>query len=80
MGRVSTSEHQHHEGADGCLITKAEAAGLAGVTERTVENWVADGLVTKHTKGPAGYWVRFCRLEVVEKAGTRVTRLAGDVT
>lgn len=65
------AEHQHTEGASGCLITKTETAGLAGVTERQVENWVQDGKLSKYTVGPAGYWVRFCRLEVEERAAPR---------
>lgn len=60
-----TREHVHEsEGADACMITKDEAAGLAGVTTRTIELWAADGLITKFTVGPAGYWVRFCREQI----------------
>lgn len=59
-----SEQHEHTEGTDGCLITKAEAAGVAGRTERTIELWSDAGYLTKFTKGPSGYWVRFCREEV----------------
>jgi hypothetical protein len=58
------TEHKHTEGASGCLITKDEAAGLANVGPRTIERWASAELIQKFTKGPAGYWVRFCREEV----------------
>lgn len=67
-----TETHQHHEGANGCLITKAETAGIIGVGERQVENLAQDGKLTKLTVGPAGYWVRFCRLEVEARVAPRV--------
>lgn len=60
------TEHQHQaEGADACMITKDEAAGLAGVNTRTIELWVSKGAITKFTVGPTGYWVRFCREEIL---------------
>lgn len=58
--------HVHEaDGSDACMITKDEAAGLAGVTTRTIELWVSQGKITKFTVGPAGYWVRFCRAEIL---------------
>jgi hypothetical protein len=68
--------HEHHEGTGGCLITVTEAQGLAGVSDRTLRAWVAAGDIQKMTKGPAGYWVRYCRLEVAARASWRP---AGEV-
>jgi hypothetical protein len=69
----TTHEQHTHEadGADACMITKDEAAGLAGVTPRTIELWVSAGHLPKYTKGPAGYWVRFCREEVQRATDVR---------
>jgi hypothetical protein len=62
-------EHIHRaDGAESCLITKDEAAGLAGVTTRTIDNWAGAGRLTKHTQNASGYWVRFCRHEVRDAA------------
>lgn len=62
---MTDTTHVHEaEGADSCMITKDEAAGLADVTTRTIELWANQGLITKFTVGPTGYWVRFCREEI----------------
>lgn len=60
------SEHENHQHSEECMITKDEAAGLAGRTVRTIELWTEAGLIEKFTVGPSGYWVRFCREEVRE--------------
>jgi len=59
------NEHVHrNDGADACMVTKDQAAELAGRSVRTIELWAEQGLITKFTVGPAGYWVRFCRDEI----------------
>jgi len=58
-------EHTHqNDGPNACMITKEQAADLADVTTRTVELWANQGVITKFTVGPTGYWVRFCREEI----------------
>lgn len=62
---VSPGAHTHSVGAPGwCLVTKEEAAELAERSTRTIELWAEQGLITKFTVGPTGYWVRFCREEI----------------
>lgn len=63
--------HEHIPGDTGCFVTKAEAAELAKVSARTIDNWASSKAITKYTVGAPGYWVRFCRHEILEASSPR---------
>lgn len=63
-----------HEHTTACLITKPEAARLAGVTVRTIDLWADRGLIIKLHLGPTGYPVRFCAVDIREATAIRSGR------
>ena len=63
-----------HEHSAECMISRSEAARLAGTITRTIDAWAKRGLITKLYLGPTGYYVRFCREELRDVMSVRTSR------
>lgn len=59
-----------HENTD--WLTRQEAADRAGVTVRTIDNWVLNGVLTKHLGG-----IRRVRIDAAELDAFLAPRIAG---